>query len=81
MVGGGFVVCTRVDGHEGDHAAHGPDFRVLLRWPNAAARMDIATLAQARAVLADLAHALRTVAPQHPVLDAVAPFLGESANG
>ena len=38
-------------------------------------RMEVATVEQARAVIADLAHALRAVAPTHPVLDSLAPFI------
>jgi hypothetical protein len=37
-------------------------------------RRDAATLDQARAVIADLTRALRTVAPQHPVLDSLGAF-------
>ena len=30
--GGDYVICTREAGHDGDHAAHGPDRSVLMRW-------------------------------------------------
>ena len=38
-------------------------------------RMTEATLAQSVAITSDLTHALRTVAPEHPVLESLGAFV------